>query len=52
MKLFKRKTKKEKLQKEYRQKLSEAHKMSAVNRAKSDELMAEAELLMQQIENE
>ena len=52
MKLFRRKSKKEKLQKEYRQKLAEAHKMSAINRAKSDQLIYEAEQLIKQIENE
>lgn len=52
MKLFRRKSKKEKLERKYEQKLSEAHKMSAINRSKSDKLIQEAELLIKQIENE
>lgn len=52
MNFFKRKTKKEKLQKEYEQKLAEAHKMSAINRTKADELIYEAEQLIKQMENE
>ncbi|MFT5777989.1 MAG: endonuclease III [Crocinitomicaceae bacterium] len=52
MKLFKRKSKKEKLQKKYEQKLAEAHKMASISRQKSDELIYEAEQLIKQIENE
>lgn len=52
MKLFRRKSKKEKLQKEYEKKLAEAHKMSTINRAKSDQLIYEAEQLIKQMENE
>ena len=52
MKLFRRRTKKEKLQKEYEAKLAEAYKMSTINRTKSDQLTYEAEQLAKQIENE
>lgn len=52
MKLFKRKTKKEKLQDLYKKKLAEAHQMSTSNRKRSDELVFEAEQIMKQIENE
>ncbi len=52
MGIFKRKTKKEKLQKEYEKKMAEAHKMSAINRSKADKLIYKAELIIKQIENE
>lgn len=52
MNLFKRKSKKEKLEKKYRNKLEEAYKMSTINRAKSDELTYEAEQILKEIENE
>ncbi len=52
MKLFTRKSKKEKLQKQYRKKLEEAYKMSTISRAKSDELTYQAEQLLKEIENE
>ena len=52
MKLFKRTSKKEKLEKEYRKKLAESYKMSSINRAKSDQLIYEATQLLKQIENE
>ncbi len=52
MKLFRRRTKKEKLQKEYESKLAEAYKMSSINRAKADQLTFEAEQLAKQIESE
>ena len=52
MKLFRRKSKKEKLEKQYREKLEESHKMSTINRAKSDELIYQAEQLLKEIENE
>lgn len=52
MNFFRRKSKKEKLEKEYQQKLAEAHKMSQINRKKSDELIYEAEQLIKQMENE
>ncbi|MFT5668968.1 MAG: hypothetical protein ACI9DK_003178 [Vicingaceae bacterium] len=52
MKLFRRKSKKEKLQKQYEVKLAEAHKMSTVNRKKADQLIYEAEQLIKEMENE
>lgn len=52
MKLFRRKSKKEKLQKEYKAKLAESHKMSSINRKRADELIYEAEQLFKQIEDE
>ena len=52
MKFFKRKSKKEKLKKEYEQKLAEAHKMASINRLKSDKLIYEAEQLIKLMENE
>jgi hypothetical protein len=52
MNFFRRKSKKEKLKKEYEKKMAEAHKMAAISRKKSDELIFEAEQLMIQIENE
>lgn len=52
MNFFRRKSKKERLKKEYEQKLAEAHKMASINRAKSDALIYEAEQLIKQMENE
>jgi hypothetical protein len=52
MSLFKRKTKKEKLEKKYREKLEEAYKMSTINRTKSDELTYEAAEILKELENE
>ena len=52
MKLFRKKTKKEKLQKQYEKKLVEAFKMSKINRTKADELSFEAEQIIKKIENE
>jgi len=52
MSLFKRKSKKEKLEKKYRNKLEEAYKMSTINRSKSDELTHEAAQILKEIENE
>ena len=52
MNLFRRKSKKEKLEKKYREKLEEAYKMSTINRSKSDELTYEAEQILREIENE
>ncbi|TDQ18526.1 hypothetical protein DFQ04_0328 [Algoriphagus boseongensis] len=49
--LFKKKTEKEKLQEAYAKKLSEAHKVSHVNRTQSDKLMAEAEEIAKKIES-
>jgi hypothetical protein len=50
MNLFKRKTRKEKLEKRYKQKLSEAHKMSTINRSKADQLIFEAEEIRKEME--
>ena len=52
MKLFRRKSKKEKLQKEYEAKLAESYKLSTINRRRADELIYEAEQLIKQIEDE
>lgn len=52
MNIFKRKTKKEKLEKEYQRKLEQSYKLSTINRKKSEELIYEAEQLLKQIENE
>lgn len=52
MNIFKRKSKKDKLEKQYRQKLEESYKMSTINRAKSDQLIYEAEQILKEIENE
>lgn len=49
--LFNKKSPKEKLEAEYKKLLSEAHKMSAINRKKADELTAEAEKIIQKIES-
>jgi len=50
MKLFKRKTEKEKLQEKYARLMAEAHKLSTSNRKRSDEKVAEAEEVMKKIE--
>ena len=52
MSLFKRKSKKEKLERKYRNKLEEAYKMSTINRTKSDELTYEAVLILKELDNE
>ena len=52
MNLFRRKSKKEKLEKKYREKLEEAYKMSTINRTKSDELTYEAAEILKELENE
>ena len=52
MNIFKRKTKKEKLNKEYERKLEKAHQWSTINRKKSEELIYEAEQILKQMENE
>jgi hypothetical protein len=51
MKLFRRKTKKEKLAIQYRKKLEEARAMSTVNRSKADQLTYEAEQILKQMED-
>jgi hypothetical protein len=52
MSIFKRKSKKEKLEKKYREKLEEAYKMSTINRTKSDELTFQASEILKELENE
>ena len=44
--LFKRKTPREKLEAEYRRLLAEAHRLSTINRAASDQKRAEAEAVL------
>ena len=51
MGLFKRKTKKEKLNKAYMKKLEEAKKMSVINRSESDRLTREANDILNEIES-
>jgi hypothetical protein len=48
--LFKKKSKKEKMQEEYARLLKEAHRLSTINRAESDKMAAEADALASQIE--
>jgi len=48
--LFKKTSEKEKLQKNYAKTMSEAHTLMSTNRKASDQKMAEAEAIMQQIE--
>ncbi|WP_143569762.1 Lacal_2735 family protein [Tenacibaculum agarivorans] len=48
--LFKKKSKLEKLQKQYKKLLQEAHQLSTINRKLSDEKVFEAEEIMKQIE--
>jgi hypothetical protein len=50
IKLFKRKTEKEKLQKEYKKCLEEAYALSTTNRAASDTKTAEANDILEKIE--
>jgi hypothetical protein len=52
MNFFRLKSKKEKLKKQYEKKMAEAHKMASISHKKSDELIFEAEQLMNQMENE
>lgn len=49
--LFGKTTPKEKLEKKYRKLLEESHRMSTSNRAKSDQLRAEAEEVLKEIES-
>ncbi|GAB5399450.1 MAG: hypothetical protein Aureis2KO_10350 [Aureisphaera sp.] len=48
--LFKKKTKKEKLQGQYEKLLKDAHSLSTTNRKLSDQKVFEAEEIMKQIE--
>lgn len=50
MKLFKRKSEKERLQDKYAKLMAEAHKLSTTNRKLSDEKVAEAEEVMKKID--
>lgn len=52
MGLFNKKKRKDKLYSQYCLKLEQAHKMSAINRTLSDQLMYEAHQLLIRIENE
>jgi hypothetical protein len=48
--LFKKKSEKEKLQEEYAKMLKEAHRLSTIDRAKSDMKAAEAEEVAKRID--
>lgn len=48
--LFKKTSKIEKLQKRYEQLMKEWHSLSAINRGKSDEKYAEAQVVLEQID--
>jgi archaellum component FlaC len=50
-KLFKGKSEIEKLQKKYESLMSDWHKLSTTNRAESDKKYAEAQKILEQIEN-
>ena len=49
MRFFTRKTKKEKLNDQYKKKLEQAYKMSTSNRTESDRLTAEANEILEEI---
>lgn len=49
--IFKKKSKKELLEKQYRKLLEESHKLSVINRRASDEKMVEADRVLKEIEN-
>jgi uncharacterized protein Yka (UPF0111/DUF47 family) len=51
LKLFKRKSEKEKLQEKYRKLMEEAYKLSHSNRKAADEKTAEAEEILKKIES-
>ena len=48
--IFKKKARKEKLYEKYKQLMSESHKLSTVDRSKSDATVAEAEEVLKEIE--
>ena len=48
--LFKKKTPTQKLQKKYQDLMSEVHRLSSINRTQSDEKMAEANQVMNEID--
>lgn len=50
-KLFQGKSEIEKLQKKYESQMSDWHKLSTTNRAESDKKYAEAQKILEQIEN-
>ena len=49
--LFKKKSEKEKLQEQYQRLMSEAHKLSHIDRRRADEKMAEAEEIAKKMED-
>jgi len=51
MGLFKKKSKLDKLNDKYEKLLQQAHKMSTINRTKSDELTAQAQEVLKEIES-
>lgn len=51
MGLFRKKSKLDKLNDKYEKLLQQAHKMSTVNRTKSDELMAQSQEVLKEIES-
>ncbi|MBT8272419.1 MAG: Lacal_2735 family protein [Bacteroidia bacterium] len=50
--LFKKKTELEKLQKKYEKSMAKWHRLSSINRAESDKVYQEAQLIMQEIEEQ
>lgn len=50
-KIFKKKTEVEKLNKKYKELLNEAHRLSTTSRKLSDEKIAEAAIVLDQIES-
>jgi hypothetical protein len=48
--LFKKKSELELLQQKYEKLLSEAHRLSTINRSESDKKIGEADLILKQIE--
>lgn len=51
LRLFKPKSKKEKLNKEYKKLMEEAHQLSSSNRKAADEKIAEAQAILSQIDS-
>ncbi|KJD36136.1 GTP cyclohydrolase I [Tamlana sedimentorum] len=50
LKLFKKKTEIERLQEKYKKLMQESHKLSTINRSKSDDKFAEADVISKQID--
>ena len=48
--LFKKKSKEEQLQEKYKKLLNEAHRLSTINRAESDRKTAEAQSVLDELE--